>query len=206
MNILNEVLNAGGGSLVKELGKQFGLDSEAAQAAVKGLLPAIAKGMQKKSQSGNLGDIFSKLGQQNVDNYVDQPNIFGDSTAKENGDVILGDIFGNKDISRSVAKQAAESNNLDYGMMKKMLPIIAGIAFAVLSKKNQSSGGGLLGTVVKGAMGGRASGGLLASLLPMLLGRGRRQQQNSGGLESFLDFDGDGSIADDVWNLARKLF
>lgn len=204
MNILNEVLSAGGGTLVKELGKQFSLDSTAAQAAIKGLLPAIAKGMQKKSQTGNLDDIFSKLGQQNIDNYVDQPTIFGDNTAKQNGDVILGDIFGHKDISRSVAKQAAESGGLDYGMMKKMLPIIAGIAFAVLSKKNQSSGGGLLGTVVKGAMGGRASGGLLASLLPMLLGRGRQQQ--SSGLESFLDFDGDGSIADDVWNLARKLF
>lgn len=205
MNILNEVLNAGGGTLVKELGKQFGLDSSAAQAAVKGLLPAIAKGMQKKSQTSNLGDIFSKLGQKNIENYVDEPNIFNNNAAKENGNVILGDIFGNKDVSRSVAKQAAESGNLDYGMMKKMLPIIAGIAFAVLSKKNQSSGGGLLGSVVKGAMGGRAGGGVLASLLPMLLGGGRRQQQSSG-LESFLDFDGDGSIADDVWNLARKLF
>ncbi len=203
MNILNEILSAGGGALVQQLGKQFGLNQGMTETAIKGLLPAITRGISKQNDTGGLGNIFEKLGQSNINSYVDSPDIFGQPQAKSNGDAILGDIFGSKDISRSVAKTAAESGGLDYSMMKKMLPMVAGIAFAVLNKKNQSSGGGLLGSVVKGAMMGRSGGGILGSIVSSMLGGGRRRQQT--GLSSFLDFDGDGSIADDVWNVARKL-
>lgn len=205
MNILNEVMSAGGGAIVKQLGKQFGLNQGMTEMAIKGLLPAITRGISKQNDAGGLGSIFEKLGQNNINSYVDSPDVFGSPQAKANGDMILGDIFGSKDISRTVAKTASESGGLDYSMMKKMLPMVAGIAFAVLNKKNQSSGGGLLGSVVQGALGGsRGGGGLLGSLLSGVLGGGRRRQQQTG-LSSFLDFDGDGSIADDVWNVARKL-
>ncbi|MGH1538882.1 MAG: DUF937 domain-containing protein [Arenicella sp.] len=205
MNILNEILQAGNGQIVKQLGRQFGLNSSTAEQAIKNLLPAIAKGMQKQSQTGDLNSIFSKLGQQEVETYIDQPDVFSQPKAQTNGNAILADIFGNKDVSRAVAKQAAQSSKIDYGVLKKMLPIIAGVAFAVLSKKNSASGGGLLGSVAKGAMAGKLGSGLLSSLLSRFTGS-KQANKAQNGLESFLDFDGDGSIADDVWNLARKLF
>ena len=49
-------------------------------------------------------------------------------------------------MSRNVAANAASSTGLDAGLIKKALPLLAGLAMGALSKKSnagQSMGGGL---------------------------------------------------------------
>ena len=82
------------------LASQFGISPEQANAAVGALLPAVLGGLQKSEQAGGLGQIG---------------NIVAGMGAPEqdidNGNNILGQIFGSKDVSRQVASHASAQNS-----------------------------------------------------------------------------------------------
>ena len=212
MNILQELIKSQNGQVVDQLASQFGVSQAEAQAALSNLIPAISRGVKKtaSSQSG-LEELLSKVAtNRDLRGAVENPGVLSQSQSQDVGNEILGQIFGSKDVSRQVASQSAQSTGLDVSMLKKMLPLVAGLVMSSLNKKGESQGtdlGGLLGSLA-GAQ--NASRGGLGGLLGGLLGGGRRaakqQKQTRAGLESFLDMDGDGSVADDVAELARKLF
>jgi len=210
MNILQELLKANNGQVVGQLASQFGLDPSDAAKALSNLIPAVAGGIKKTAGTKNgLEALISKIeSNRNVQQSIDSPEILSKAGSTQAGNEILGDIFGSKDVSRTVAGQTAKSTGIDLGVLKKMLPLVAGLVMSSLNKKGaQASGGlgGLLGQLAGGAQPQPRRGGL-GGLLGSLLGGGRRQAQPSSGLESLLDFDGDGNVADDVLNLARKMF
>lgn len=213
MNILQEILQAQDGSVVNQLAQQFGLDSRDAGKALSNLIPAIAGGIKKTSQSqAGLESLIAKLeSNQNVANAIEQPSAIGNSDVAETGKQILGDIFGSKEVSRTVAGQTANSTGIDLGTLKSMLPVVAGLVMSSLNKKGQQAGGGLgdlLSSVGAATQATQRTGGGLGSLIGGIFGGKRRSApaQKSGGFESLLDFDGDGDISDDVLNLAKKLF
>lgn len=211
MNILQEILNSGDGKIVGQLASQFGLDPNDAAKALSNLIPAVAGGIKKTASSQNgLEALISKIeSNRDVRQSFDTPEVLSKAESTQSGNEILGDIFGSKEISRTVADQTAKSTGLDLGILKKMLPLVAGLVMSSLNKRGSQSSGGLGGLLggLAGAAQPQARRGGLAGLLGSLLGGGRRQaQQQSSGIESLLDFDGDGSVADDVLNLARKLF
>ncbi|MFT5572476.1 MAG: hypothetical protein ACI9FR_001399 [Cryomorphaceae bacterium] len=213
MNILQEILTAQDGGVVGQLAQQFGINAGDASKALANLIPAIAGGIKKNAQSpSSLESLISKLdSNKNVSQSIDQPSILGRADISQTGNEILGDIFGSKDVSRTVAGQTAQSTGIDPGILKKMLPIVASLVMSSLNKKGQASGGGLgdlLGGLAGASQAQPQKRGGLGGLLGSLFGGNRAQAQTSpsGGLESLLDFDGDGNIADDVLDLAKKLF
>lgn len=210
MNILQEILKAGGGQAVGELAKQFGMNQADTSKALSNLIPVIAGGIKKSASSkSGLESLISKANANpNLRDAIDLPEGLGASDAAGSGNDILGEIFGSKDVSRQVAGQAASSTGLDVGMLKKMLPLVAGLVMSSLNKQSQQSQGGLeglLGALVGGTQAQKPSSGL-GSLLGGLLGGRRQSRQQAQGLESLFDFDGDGDVTDDVLNLAKKLF
>jgi len=209
VNILQESIKAQGGQVVGQLANQFGLNPADAVKALSNLIPAVAGGVKKAAQSSSgLESLISKV-ESNADirQSLDVPDTLGSAQSTQAGNEILGDIFGSKDVSRTVANQTAKSTGLDLAILKKMLPLVAGLVMSSLSKRGQASGGGL-GELLGGLAGSAQPqrGGGLGGLLRGLLGGGRTQQRQSSGIESMLDFDGDGNIADDVLDLAKKLF
>ena len=194
MNILNEILGAGNGQVLDRLGGQFGLDQQQTQSALGSLLPALTRGLkQNMSDEAGLGSVLSALSSGQHQRYLDEPDSFGEQGSIDDGNNILGHILGGKEQSRQVAAQAAQSTGLDLGILKKMLPMVAGLAMGSLSKQASSSG-------ILNQMQG---GGGLGSLMGQLSGGG---DSPLGGLTSFLDLDGDGSVADDLLGIAKKLF
>ena len=182
MNILESVLNAAGGGGVSQIAKTLGVGESQAQGAIGQLLPALARGLSKNaSTQDGLGGLLGALGRGNHQRYLDQPNMLGSAESVQEGNGILGHIFGSKDVSRQVASRAAEKTGLGADLMKKMLPMVATMAMGALSK--QASGVGMLG----------------AQAAP-------QQAAGLGGLSSFLDFDQDGSIADDILGMVAKRF
>jgi hypothetical protein len=211
MNLLQEILSAQDGGVVGQLAQQFGIDAGDASKALSNLIPAIAGGIKKTAQSPTgLESLLSKLNSnENIAQSIDQPSILGGADLSQTGNEILGDIFGSKDVSRTVAGQTAQSTGIDLGILKKMLPIVAGLVMSSLNKKGQASGGGLgdlLGGLAGASQAQPQKRGGLGGLLGSLLGGNRAQASPTSGLESLLDFDGDGDIADDVLDLAKKLF
>src|SRR3546814_11477855 len=84
-------------------------------------------------------------------------------TPVNQGNEVLGQIFGSKDVSRTVAGQAAAPTGIDTGILKQMLPMLAMMAAGYMATQGGQDGanGGLSGGL--GGMHGQYLGGALRS-------------------------------------------
>ena len=180
MNILSAILG-NDDRMAGALAQQFGLSNEQATSAIGALLPALAGGLQRNvSQPGGLESLIGALAGGNHGRYLDDVNQMGSSGTLSEGNAILGHILGSKDVSRSVASNAASVTGIGEDTLKKMLPVLATLAMAALSRQTASAGTGQLSQ---------------ASMTDSI-----------GSLGSFLDMNRDGSVADDVMGFVGKLF
>jgi hypothetical protein len=175
------------------IAKQLGVNEQVAQMGAQALLPSILGGFKKQAQAQpagieGLGGLLGQLGGGGLFDSVLAP----EPTPVDQGNSILGQIFGSKDVSRSVAGHAAEQTGLDPSLLKQMLPILAMLAAGYMAKQ----GGG------QASEGGGGLGGLLGGLLG---GGGQAAPSAAGGLGSLLDMDGDGNPLDDIIGMAGKL-
>lgn len=211
MNMLEMLMQAQGGDGMNNLGRQFGLDNTQAQAAVAQLLPAISSGFKQNTQNPDgLAALLGALEKGNHEQYYDDPSAMTAPQAALEGNGILGHLFGSKDVSRAVASRASENTGIGSDILKQMLPIVASMVMGSLAKQTrepsmQQALGGLMG-------GGGQSGGGLESAIGGILsgvlgGGGNKGQQMTGAnvLGSLLDADGDGSVADDLLNIAGRM-
>ena len=194
MNLTDILAQAGG---IESMAKELGVPPAVAQQGANALLPAILGGFKKQAQSGGgiegLGGLLGQLGGGGLLDSV----LGSGPTPVNQGNDVLGQIFGSKDVSRTVAGQAAQQTGLDSGILKQMLPILAMMVAGYMAKQGGQSGesgglGGILGNVLGGAMGGGAapSAGGLGGL---------------GGLGKMLDMDGDGNPLDDIMGMVNKM-
>lgn len=172
---------------------RFGLSNEQAASAADALLPAIMGGFKKQMQSGggldSLGGLLGMLG--GAGQFGAAPEQSALDT--ERGNQMLGQIFGSKDVSRTVASNAAERTGIDASLMKQMLPVLVSLVSTYMARQG-------------GAAQAPASTGL-GGLLGGLLGGGATQQQASSplsGLMGMLDADGNGNPLDDILRMAGK--
>jgi len=176
---------------ISAIGQQFGLTPAQTQAAVEALGPAVLAGMHRNTQQGGgLEDILASLqGAPSRSLSVDR--------ATTEGNDILGQIFGSKDVSRGVAHQAAKASGISPDILKKMLPLIAAFLMSQFARNmggqagGAQGGGGLgdiLGSILGGAGGQQApGGGGLGDILGSVLGgAGGQSQQGGGGLGDIL--------------------
>lgn len=208
-----EILKQSGA--IGSIAQQLGVNEQVAQTGAEALLPAILGGFKKTAQaqpSGleSLGGILGQLGGGGLLDSVLSP----EPTPVEKGNDVLGQIFGSKDVSRSVAGHASQQTGLDSTLLKQMLPILAMIVAGYMAKQSggeQGGGlGGLIGSVLGGgqASGGGGLGGMLGNVIGGALGGGGQQAAPAGGLGglgSLLDLDGDGNPLDDIIGVAGKL-
>ena len=155
MELLKDLLGAGGGSLTKNLGANFGLDGGQTRSALENLLPALAGGMKRNTtKPGGMESLLGALKAGNHARYVEDDNLLGQESTRDDGNKILGHLLGSKQASREVAARASEKTGIDGGVLKKMLPLVATMAMGALSKR--SGGGrdakatGLLGSLIDG--------------------------------------------------------
>ena len=177
---LGQMLNDTGA--IDSIARELGVDSQTARMGASVLLPAIVAGMGRDTVGaggsraadpglGGLGGILGGLagmaGGGSGGGLLDL--VLGQQpTPVQQGNDILGQIFGNKDVSRTVADEAAGASGLDSTMLKKMLPLLAMAVVGYLANRGQQTQPG-------GATGGGA-GGALGGLLGALvtgLARGR---------------------------------
>lgn len=191
---LTDMLAQMGGlqSVARQLGVSEGQVAQGAEA----LLPAILGGFQKQAQGQGAGQGMGLGGLGGLLEQVLSPQ----ATDVGPGNEVLGQIFGSKDVSRTVAQQAAQQTGLDASLLKQMLPLLAMLVGGYLSRQGggapatgaPTGAGGGLGDLLGGLMGGGASAGTGAA------GGGL------GGLASLLDANGDGNPLDDILRMAGK--
>jgi hypothetical protein len=181
MDLLNMLLNQGGGQAVSQLANNFGLNESQVASALSNLVPALGQGLARNaSTQGGLDSLLGALTGGQHQRYLEDPSILNQADSISDGNSILGHVLGSKDVSRQVAQQASEKTGIGVDILKKMLPMVATLAMGALSRQTanaQNAGPGV-----------SASGGLTS-----ILG-------------SFLDSNRDGSIADDVLGMASRFF
>jgi hypothetical protein len=186
------ILNAQGGGAARQLGQQFGLDEGQTQSALGALLPSLAGAVQQNTRGiGGLDGLIGALSGGQHARYLEQPELLGEPGTTEDGNGILGHLFGSKEVSREVASRASAQTGIGADVLKQMLPLVASLLMGGLAKQMSRGGGGaaMPGATSFGSPGARGApaaqgGGLLDMLTPML------------------DRNQDGSAMDDVLKMA----
>ncbi len=188
---ITDILSQTGG--LQAMSRELGISEADAARGAAALAPMVLGGFKKQAQaqpSGieGLGGLLGQLGGGSLLDDVLSPQ----ATPVGRGNEVLGQIFGSKDVSRTVAANASAQTGLDPGILKRMLPMLAMLVAGYLAQ----SGGG--------ATGQSSSTGGLGGLLGGLLGGGAGTgSSGAGGLASMLDMDRDGNPLDDILNMVR---
>jgi hypothetical protein len=187
---ITDILNQLGGT--QSMARELGLDGSQAEAGMAALVPAILGGLKKQAnaQPGGLDGLVGMLGSLGGGGLLD--DVLGTQpTNVGRGNEVLGQVLGSKDVSRTVAQNAAAQTGIDPSVLKKMLPMVAMLVTGYMAKQRGAA-----------APAASAQGSDLGSLLGKLTGGG---QGGAGDLASLLDMNKDGNPLDDVLNLAGKL-
>src|SRR5262245_11470102 len=167
MASLYEIPNkAHDGEGMAALGREFGLTSTQAEAAVAALLPAISTGLKQSTATPEgLANLFGLMGQQqDLQEMYDDPETAFAPNGVAAGNDALSVIFGSPDVSRAVVNQAQQFSGVGSDVLKKMLPVLAGILVSGLMRS------GSTGKSV--APEPTPSGGSLGDILGQIFGRG----------------------------------
>lgn len=175
MNITDLLLDKGNTDAIAEFAKKFDVDDSQAKDAISTLAKSLSQGLgYHGKKENNFGGLFDALKSGKHSRYIDEPSLFDRKETTQDGNDILGHIFGKKEVSRHVAKRASKKTGLSSSLLKKMLPVVA--------------------TMVMGALGKKMFGG---SAKP-------QRQESTGFLTKIFDRDHDGSMIDDVLGMAFK--
>jgi hypothetical protein len=176
---IHDLLRQTGG--LESIARELGISPDQAAKAAETLMPSVLGGFKKQatSQPTGLGALLEQIGGLGGGGLLDEV-LAPRPTNVAPGNDILGQIFGSRETSRTLAQDAATRTGLDPSLIKKMLPMVAMLVAGVMARQ----GGGSAGGPVPPTGGSR--GGL-------------------GGLVSMLDLDGDGNPLDDLLGMAGKL-
>lgn len=187
---ITDILAQMGG--LQSMARELGVSETQAASGAEALMPAILGGFKKQAQTqpagvAGLGGLLGQLGGGGLLDQVLGPQ----PTDVSQGNQVLGQIFGSKDVSRTVAQNAATQSGLDPSLLRKMLPMLAMLVTGYMAKQGGAAaqGGGGLGSMLGGLLGGQATGAA---------------QGAGGGLASMLDLNGDGNALDDIMRMAGK--
>jgi hypothetical protein len=196
MQITDMLARMGG---LQAISRELGVDESQAANGADALMPAILGGLKKQAQTQpagleGLGGLLGQLGGGGLLDNVLSP----EPTDVNRGNDLLGQIFGSKDVSRTVAQNASAQSGLAPDLLKKMLPMVAMLVAGYMAKQ----GGG---ATSQSAAPGGGLGGMLGSVLGGQAGRSAPQAGTGSGLGSMLDLNGDGNALDDILRMAGKV-
>ncbi|MEQ1509174.1 MAG: DUF937 domain-containing protein [Sphingopyxis sp.] len=204
---------AGSGAL-DSAARELGIDPQVAASGAAVLLPAILGGFKNQAQEapgglGGLGAILSGMGGGGLLDAVVGPQ----TTPVEQGNSILGQIFGSKDVSRQVAAHGEAQSGINAETLQRLLPIVAMLVAGYMARQN--GGGDAAAPAAPANPAGGDLGGILGSVLGSVLGGGQSSAPAPaaapasggmlGGLGSLLDMDGDGNPLNDIIGMAGRL-
>jgi hypothetical protein len=141
-----------------------------------------------------LGGLLGRLGGGGLLDDVLAPQ----PTNVSRGNEVLGQIFGSKDGSRTVAQNASTNTGLSPELLKKMLPMVAMLVAGYMAKQKNAGAADTAADAQSrppGGLGGLRGGGAA----------GAQRTGAAGGIASMLDMDGDGNPLDDLMRMAGRV-
>jgi len=195
MGMMDELMGAMGGEGLGALGGLLGgADENATKGVLGAALPAILGAMANNaSKPGGADSLMGALQKDHDGSILDNLGGFLGQPNTDDGDGILGHVFGNS--RPQVEQNIAKKSGLDLGMIIKFLPVIAPIIMGFLGKmtrQNNLDAGALTSSLQQEKQAAEAGGFDFGSILGML------------------DADGDGDVKDEVMEMGgswlKRLF
>jgi len=154
MSILDSLLSAGDGGVVKQLAGQFGVNSEQATSVVSSLLPALAGGLKEKLAHGDTSGLSNLISGGSLTKFADNPSSLATPEALEQGKSLVSKIFGSEDLTNVISK-VAEKAGVSSNVVTSILPVAATLLGGLLSKSS-SAGGNLTDVIDQVASAGHS--------------------------------------------------
>lgn len=135
--LFDMLTNAQNGNAVDQMARQFGLSQRQTQDAMEALLPAFSQGLKRNAANPyDLGSFLTALASgQHARYFEDAASAFSPQAVQE-GNGILGHLFGSKELSRAVAAQASQATGIGQEILKQMLPVMASMIMGGLFKQS----------------------------------------------------------------------
>ncbi|MBZ9916846.1 DUF937 domain-containing protein [Mesorhizobium sp. BR1-1-12] len=167
-SLFDMLAQAQNGSGMQALAQQYGLSMQQTQSAVEALLPAFSQGLRRNTADPyGLGAFMTAMASgQHAKYFEDATRAFSPQGINE-GNGILGHLFGSKDLSRAVAGQAAQATGISQQVLQQMLPALASMMMGGLFKQttNQLAGGQMQVASGFGAAGSNPLGEIIEQMM-----------------------------------------
>ncbi len=129
--------NANQGQGIEALSRQFGLSQAQATAALEALLPAFSHGLKRNaSDPYGVAAFMNAMATGQHARYFEDASRAFTPAGKAEGEDILSQLFGSKELSRAVAAQAAQATGIGQEIFKQMLPGLAAMIMGGLFKQS----------------------------------------------------------------------
>ena len=134
---LMEMLTQGtNGQLVEQIARQYQLSNAQAQQAMEALVPAFSQGLKRNAADpAGMLKFMAALSGGNHGQFHDNPAQAFTPQGLSEGNAILGELFGSKDLSRAVAANAAQATGLSQSILKSLLSALAPMIMGGLVKQ-----------------------------------------------------------------------
>lgn len=188
MEVLMSQLSGGG---LKQISQQIGADEGSTNQAVGAAIPLLISALARNaSQPGGAGALQNALQAHDGGILDNLSGYLGTSSGSSDGSAILGHVLGGR--QNAIENGLAKQTGLDAGTIAQLLVMLAPMVMGALGKAQAKNG------FDPGALSG------------YLNGQQQRAQTSApdmlGTLTSLLDSNKDGSVLDDLGNIAGKLF
>ena len=135
--LFDMMLRAQNGTAMESMASQFNLAQEQVTKAMAALMPAFSSGF--KRNTANPYDFSSLIGAMASGGYAkyfeDMSSAFTPQGIAD-GNQVLQQLFGSKEVSRAIAAQAAQLTGIGQDILKQMMPVMADTLMGGLFKQS----------------------------------------------------------------------
>src|SRR5918998_1375684 len=131
---------AQGGAAMENMSRQFGLSVDQTRRSMEALMPAFALGFQRNAADPTgFANLLRMMGSGQYAGFFEQPGMAFSPRARNEGNNILGQIFG-PEVSRQIAEQSAAWAGIAPDIMRQMMPTVAAMLMGGLYKSAATEG------------------------------------------------------------------
>ena len=136
MPLFDMMLQAQNGTAMEAMAKQFGLAQEQTAKAMAALMPAFSSGLKRNATNPfDFSNLMSSMTSGNYGQYFEDLSKAFTPQGIADGNQVLAQLFGSKDVSRAIAAQAAQMTGIGQDVLKQMLPVMADTIMGGLFKQ-----------------------------------------------------------------------
>ncbi|MGM5053698.1 DUF937 domain-containing protein [Rhizobium sp. 814_E9_N1_1] len=134
--LFDMMMQAQNGAAMEAIARQFNLAQEQATKAMAALMPAFSAGLKRSTSNPyDFVGLMQAVSSGNYARYFEDMNRAFTPEGISDGNNILAQLFGSKEVSRAVAAQAAQMTGIGQDIYKRMLPVLADTLMGGLFKQ-----------------------------------------------------------------------